>query len=181
MQDQIEYVAILRCQTWNNWPATTVFGLSSLQFRFDEGLIVPAELRIVTYLSRSPPDVYTPEDTNCGPIVSDNLVGSFYRVRDSFFLATDDPPKEVVFAYRQTRHGEIDIAISFKLDGDPPDFVVESVRGLAFSVMSLVNLIHEDFLTPAAPFQIQKVLQDGRRQLGSAQKITVEHRRTLNK
>jgi hypothetical protein len=95
--------------------------------------------------------------------------------------ATPKDEVESAFHYRNVQRGEVDICINFRFDGELPPPLIEALRATAYAIMSLLNLQLGDYLTPAAPFQLRKVLPGGGGQLESATLLAVHTRRTLEK
>ena len=155
-----EYLAILRCQTWNVWPEKTVFLNRKIQIEYGVSNPLVAQLGIVSYLNRTAPEIYSKEKTKFGPMVWDGLVNDLYFVQDTILKA----PQDVIplsFQYRNAHQGEIDIFIGFHFEGELPLSLIDAMRSCAFAVMSLVNLRLNDHLMPEAPFQLRKVTADG--------------------
>lgn len=175
-----EYLAILRCQTWNVWPENT--GIEHRRFNIDYGAsaAVPARLILLSYVNRSAPERYLKEETKIGPLVWDGETRGLYRVRDSVLHDREDIV-EVSFQYRNIQRGEIDICINFWFDGELPPPLLEALRATASAIMSLVNLQLEDYLTPAAPFQVRKVLPGGGSNMESSILFAVHARHVLTK
>jgi hypothetical protein len=99
-------------------------------------------------------------------------------VRDTVLKAPEDVI-EVAWKHRNANRGELDICINFRFAGDIPPALHEALRASANAVVSLINLRLQDFLTPAAPFQIRKVLPGGKGQIESMLLLSVHNRRTL--
>jgi len=179
MPEPIEYVAILRCQTWNVWPEKTVIEERSFRIEHGSDPPIPARLFILSYLNRTKPECYVDETTNMGPLVWDGTVRSLYLVRDTIIKAPEDKV-EVAFEHRNARRGEVDIGINFKFAGELPASLLEAVRSTASAIMSLLNLRLQDYLTPTAPLQLRRVL-NGVGSFESGVLIAVHNRRALIK
>jgi len=179
MPEPSEYVAVLRCQTWNVWPEKAV--IEDRTFRIEHGSDppIPARLAIVSYLNRTKPESYLDETTKIGPLVWDGTVRGLYLVRDTILKAPEDEI-EVALEHRNARRGEIDIGINFKFSGEISPSLLEAVRSTASAIMSLVNLRLQDYLTPTAPLQLRRVV-NGASSFESGVLIAVHSRRALTK
>lgn len=179
MPEPIEYVAVLRCQTWNVWPEKAV--IEDRTFRIEHGSDppIPARLTIVSYLNRTNPESYLNETTNIGPLLWDGTVRGLYLVRDTILKAPEDEI-EVALEYRNARKGEVDIGINFKFSGQLPPSLLEALRSTASAIMSLVNLRLQDYLTPTAPLQLRRVL-NGASSFESGVLIAVRNRKALTR
>lgn len=175
-----EYAAILRCQTWNVWPEKT--GIEHRPFSIDYGTsaALPARLVILSYAQRSAPERYLKEETNLGPLLWDGETRGLHHVRDTVLKAPEDIV-EVAEQYRNVQRGEVDICINFKFNGEVPPPLIEALRATAHAIMSLLNLQLCDYLTPAAPFQLRKVLPGGGGQMESTISFAERARQTLAK
>jgi hypothetical protein len=175
----VEYVAILRCQTWNVWPERCV--AEDRTFIVDDGTDTPlhARLAILAYEQRSTPEQFNKEVTSIGPLIWDGEMRGFHRVRDTILKAPED---EILleWQHRNSHRGELDICIDFKYAGEIPTALVEALRATTSAVVSLVNLALHDFLVPAAPFQLRRVLPDGGGQIEASLLLAVHNRRTLS-
>lgn len=180
MPQATEYVAILRCQTWNVWPEKTV--VEHCRFRIDYGTSVaqPARLAILSYVQRSAPERYLKEETKIGPLLWDGETPGLHHVRDTILKAPEDIV-EVALQHRNVQRGEVDVCINFKFDGEVPPPLIEAVRATTYAIMSLLNLQLGDYLIPTAPFQLRKVLSGGGGQIESTISFSVHARRTLTK
>ena len=174
-----EHVAILRCQTWNTWPSTSFVEYRKFQIDYGAPTPVPARIAVLFYEQRLDPKRYLNEETSIGPLLWDGDTPGFLRVRDTILKAPEDVV-EVSWKYRNSRRGEVDICINFKFSGALPKPLVEALRTSASAILSLINLQLHDFLTPAAPFQVRKVLPDGGGQLESTHLLAVHNRQTLD-
>ena len=150
------FVATLRCQAWNTWPEKAAFEVSSLRIDLGDGNLWPAKLGIVSYINRTVPTSYTSEESDIGPLLWTGKVPGLYTVLNTVLIAPEDNV-EVAWEHRHPHRGEIDIAVAFKFTMEPDDTAKDALRGLLFSVMSLLNLQLPDFLTPTAPMQVRRV------------------------
>ncbi|WP_162587954.1 HEPN domain-containing protein [Variovorax sp. RA8] len=175
-----EFVAILRCQTWNVWPERS--GVESRDFSIDYGSAtpIPARLVILSYAGRPAPERYLNEETKFGPLVWDGKTPGLHRVRDAILKSPDDVI-ELSLVHRNAHRGEVDILINFKLDGEPTLPLLEALRATAYATMSLVNLKLNDVLTVAAPFQVRKELGSGRGSMETSVHLSMQKRYTLEK
>ena len=172
-----EHLGILRCQTWHVWPEATSIEFLPFSVNYGAPKALPARLIVLSYLQRSAPERYINEETKHGPLVWDGDVRGLHRVRDAVLKAPEDVI-ELTCQYRNVHRGEVDICINFKFNGELPPSLIEALRATAYSTMSLLNLHLGDYLTPAAPFQVRKVLPDGGGQLDARMQVAV-HARTL--
>ena len=175
-----EYLAILRCQTWNVWPEKA--GIEHRRFHIDYGAStpLPARLIVLSYVNRSAPERYLKEETQIGLLVWDGETRGLHRVRDTVLKAPEDEV-ELAWQHRNAQRGEVDICINFRFDGELPPPLFDALRATASAIMSLVNLQIEDYLIPAAPFQVRKVLPDGGSSMESAILLAVRARHVLTK
>ena len=178
MPEASEYVAILRCQTWNVWPEKTTIEHRPFQIAYGDQPPVPARLAILSYLNRTKPEIYQQESTTLGPLVWDGAVPGFHLVHDTILKAPEDVV-EVAWQYRNSQRGEIDICINFKFPGEVPPPLLEAVRTTASAIMSLINLRLKDYLTPSVPLQLRKVVNDSG-SIESAVLLAVRSRSVLN-
>jgi hypothetical protein len=65
------------------------------------------------------------------------------------------------------------------MPGELPVGAPDVLRSIAFSLVSLLNLRLGDFLTPSAPLQVSRVVQNGR-QFSNAVSVAVENRKQLS-
>lgn len=151
-----DYVAIMRCNTWNMWPARTVIPPCAIEVLVPESPPLPAQLAIMSYEDRSQPARYTREPTTLGPLIWDGTVPGLYLVRDTVLKAPEETI-EVAIPLRQAHRGEVDICISFRSESAPPPRAIEAVRATLYAALSAINLRLGDYLTPAAPPHIKMV------------------------
>lgn len=175
-----QYLAILRCQTWNVWPEMTRIKCHGFRIAYGESATIPVNVELTSYLNRSDPEKYLNEKTEVGPYVVDDITSGLHRVKDSILKAPDDVGS-VSLQYRNSQRGEIDICINFRFEGEIPKSLIEAARATAYSIMSLVNLELSDALTATGPFHIQKVLPEGGASIESSFLIFVQNRKILEK
>jgi hypothetical protein len=175
-----EYVAILRCQTWNVWSERIVAEYRSFGIDYGGSAILPARLAVLSYIQRTTPERFVKEKTKLGPLLWDGETRGLYQVRDAILKAPDDEI-EVGLQYRNVHRGEVDICINFRFDGKLPTELIDALRATVHATMSLLNLKLADYLTPAAPFQVRKVLPDGGGQFESTLLLAVNARQDLPK
>lgn len=178
LNSSTEYVAILRCQTWNVWPERCVAEDRTLVVHHGLDAPLPARLAILAYQQRSSPEKFFEEHTKIGPLIWDGKIRGLHRVRDTLLKAPEDRI-QLELQHRNSHQGELDICINFRFSGAISSALLESLRATANAVMSLVNLAHEDLLVPSAPFQLRKVLPEGGDQFESGLLLAVRSRRTL--
>lgn len=180
MPESDEYVAILRCQTWNVWPEKVGIEHRTLQIEYAEATSIAARLLLISYVNRTEPARYLNEETGLGPLIWDGVTRGLHRVRDTVLKAPEDEV-EVAWQHRNAQRGEVDICLNFRFEGEVPPDVLEALRATAFADMSLLNLEVQDYLTPAAPVQLRKVLPASGGQMASGVLLNVQNRLTLNK
>jgi hypothetical protein len=135
---------------------------------------------IDTYPPRSHPARFVPEATDRGPELPDDLLLGLHRVGDGFLKAPEDVVPLLPPAPRHARRGELDIILDFQFDGDSlPTALEEALRDTAHEIMALLNIHLRDFLTPALPFQIRRLTDDGNANVKFNRTITVQNRREL--
>ena len=178
MADKSEFVAILRCRTWNVWPESTVIE-HPFAIEYGRASPVSARLAILSYLNRTQPEKFEQEATSLGPIIWDGAVPGLYLVRDTVLKAPEDTV-QVALVHRNAQKGEVDICIYFTFDGEIPPSLREAVQACASAIMSLVNLRLEDYLTPSLPLQIRKVIERGGL-IDSTFRLAVHRRHILTK
>jgi len=172
-----EWVATLRCQTWNIWPESNV-AEQRICIALEQATELRARLAVLSYVQRSAPECYVKEQTNVGPLLWDGETPGLHHVRDTILKAPEDAI-ELRLDHRYAYRGEVDICINFKFNGDLPAQLIEDLRAIAYSTMSLINLKLGDYLTPAAPFQLRKVFQGGQGQFTSMVALAVVSRSTI--
>lgn len=175
-----EYLAILRCQTWHVWPEKTGAECRSLSIGYGAPTALPARLIVLSYIQRSAPERYINEETKLGPLLWDGEMRGLHRVRDAVLKAPEDEIK-VEWQYRNVHRGEVDICINFRFIGELPSPLIEALRATAYATMSLLNLHLHDYLTPAVPFQVRKVLPDGGGEIKATTTVAVHDRQILPK
>ncbi|MEZ4707226.1 MAG: HEPN domain-containing protein [Caldilineaceae bacterium] len=180
MPQSDEYVAILRCQTWNVWPAFTGAEYQTFKIEYGASTVMPARLIIISYDQRTSPENYINEETQYGPLLWDGKTKGLYRVRDEVLAAPDDRFM-VEFQHRHAQRGEVDICINFKFDGELPPPLVEALRATVYAALSLLNLHFKDYLTPQLPFQLRKVLSEDSGSFESAITVAIRTRYVLSK
>jgi hypothetical protein len=174
------YVARLRCRTWHVWPEKTAVGSSWFKVDLGDGVPVLAQAAVLSYLNRTQPNDYTPEPTELGQLVWRGEIPGIYFVREHALKAPEDVNR-IAFEHRNANRGEIDIALALAYPGDLPLDAHEAVRRVLFAILSLINLRHNDYLTPSAPMQIAKQSGDGKQEIDSSFRVTVRERVTLTK
>lgn len=179
MTDSIEYLAILRCQTYNVWPERVVVEYRPFPVSYDS-LTLPTRLLVRSYAQRTDPERYLYEETSLGPLIWDGEVYGLHKVRDTAVKAPNEKV-QITLGHRNTQRGEIDICIDFRFDGELPKSLIEALRATALAIASLINLELSDYLVPAAPFHIRKILPDGGGQLTTGMLLAVHDRTTLEK
>jgi hypothetical protein len=174
-----EYMAILRCQTWNIWPEKTVVEENPFFVDFGADKPLLARIAVLSYQPRSKPELYLEQETSLGPLLWDGKIKGLHLVRDTILKAPEDTV-EIAYQHRHPHKGEIDICINFRFPITPTPELVESLRASAFAVIALLNLKLSDYLIPTAPFQIRRVLPSGGAQLESTILMAVHNRRALS-
>jgi hypothetical protein len=132
---------------------------------------------IATYLGRSIPSDYAPERANTGPLVWRGQVQGVYVLQGTIRKAPEDTI-EVVCEHEAPRRGEVDILVEVDIAGELPPDAPDTLKSIAFSFLSLLNLRLNDYLAPCAPVQITEKLDSGR-QFGNQLCVRVERRSQL--
>jgi len=179
MESKNEYLAILRCQTWNVWPEKTGSKYDSFFIDYGELEKLSARLIVVSYDKRTSAERFVNEETKIGPLMWDGEIYGLHKVRNTILKAPKDKV-EVSMVHRNAQLGEIDIFINFFFTEGIPSSLIEALRATAYSILSLLNLKLNDFLIPTLPFQIRKVLSDGDGQLESSILIDVNDRKEIS-
>jgi hypothetical protein len=175
-----EYAAILRCQTWNVWPEKTAVEYSPVSIPYGAAAPLVARLLIFSYAPRSAPELFLKEETKLGPLIWDGETRGLHRIRDTVLKAPEDVV-ELALQYRNAERGEVDVCINFRFEGALPSQLIESLRSSAYAIVSLLNLRLNDYLTAAAPFQVRKVLPNGKGEMESTVLLAVHDRQSLEK
>lgn len=178
MQETQEYIAVLRCQTWNVWPKKNIVENDQFEIIFGKDEKLKARLAIISYEERTAPERYLGEETNLGPLLWDGKIENLYIVRENIIKSPEDII-EVKANHRNAVRGEVDIAINFKFLGEIPSDAIEALRSTVFAVMSLINFELNDCLTPSMPFQISKVISKNSRQFESTMNVEVLQRHVV--
>ena len=179
MQQSQEYVAVLRCKTWNVWPERNVVEHQEFEIEYGKEEKLKARLAILSYDKRTAPERYISEETKCGPLLWNGKIEGLYIVRENILKAPEDTI-ELAAKYRNADCGEVDIGINFKFPGEIPSHLIETLRSTTFAILSLVNLQLGDCLTPSIPFQLLKVISKGSNQLETPMVVEVKQRHTLS-
>lgn len=178
MTTQDEYLAVLRCQTWNVWPEKC--GIEVEPIFIDYGSKEPLSARcfVISYVQRTAPEQYIAEKTKIGPLIWDGEIFGLYKIRNMVLKAPEDTIG-IKLQYRNVQRGEVDLLINFKFTGEIPSSLVEGLRATAYSILSLLNLKLNDCLIPSAPFQIKQVLSGDSGQLETGLLVAVHGRQAL--
>lgn len=180
MTSHQEYIAVLRCQTWNIWPDRYLEEDREFEVDYGEEHPISARLVVLSYDTRSSPEKFSPESTSLGMLLWDGETPGLHRVRDTVLKAPEDTV-ELVWQHRNAYRGEIDICINFIYVGDITPALHEALRAAANAFMSLMNLQLHDFLVPAVPFQIHKALPGGGVGIESTLIMAVRNRQTITR
>lgn len=178
MQKTQEYIAVLRCQTWNVWPEKNIVEHKQFEIEYGKAEKLMARVAILSYDKRTAPERYISEETNYGPLLWDGNIEGLYIVRENILKSPEDTI-EVKIKHRNADRGEVDIAINFKFLGEIPPDLIETLRSTTFAILSLINLQLGDCLTPSVPFQLSKVISKGSRQYDSNMVVEVKQRQTV--
>lgn len=178
-----EFVSVLRCKSWNIWPASEVIECRDFAIKYGSTEILPARLAVLSYIQKSPMEQPDGEDTKTGlKIWSGEVIGP--RSIWDGILAPPEDKFEVTLTHRQSHRGEIDISMNFLFDvedlDDLPVELVEAIHSSSYSIMSLLNIRLNDFLTPAAPVQILQVLPGGQKQYSPVVRVHCKEWAALN-
>ena len=109
MQETQEYIAVLRCQTWNVWPKKNIVENDQFEIIFGKDEKLKARLAIISYEQRTAPERYLGEETNLGPLLWDGKIENLYIVRENIIKSPEDII-EVKANHRNAVRGEVDIA-----------------------------------------------------------------------
>jgi hypothetical protein len=174
-----QYVAILRCQTWNTWPERVLAEHPATEIPYGAEEPLQARIALVCYDNRTSPERYLPEETKLGPLLWNGETHGLHRVRDTVLKAPEDVV-EVAWQHRNAHRGEVDVCINFRFNGKPSSQLHEALRSTALALVSLINLQLKDYLVPSAPFQLHRVREEGGSEFASSILLAVRARRELH-
>jgi hypothetical protein len=160
------YTSVLRCQTWNVWPAEAEIDHKPFSIKYGDSETLPARLVVYSYVPQSPLEQQSDEETKTGFTVWTGKALGPHSIWDGL-LAPPDDKFEIKVKHRRAYRGEVDICINFAFEGELPDALVEAIRTYSYSIISLLNIQLKDYLIPAAPVQIISALADGRTQFAT--------------
>lgn len=128
-------------------------------------------MAVLSYVSTTPLDDPVKEDTKKGPVIWDGETHGPHNIWDCVLAPPEDQFK-LENRLRNAYPGEMDICVNFKfVEGKLPDELVEAISTFMYSTMSLLNIQLKDYLKPAAPLQISKVLPNGGREFSNTTKV----------
>jgi hypothetical protein len=173
MADQ-DYVSVLRCKAWNEWPAMTIIEhRQQFNVRYGAGTTQPCRMSVHSHDPKTPLESSSEEEVNSGFTIWVGEWNGPHRVGDSV-LAPPEVDFNIQGKHRLPYSGEIDIRFSFSFDGEPPNALVEALQTYSYSIMSLINIQMKDFLQPVAPLQIVKILPDDKIEIASIFNVRCE-------
>ena len=170
---------VLRCRTWNVWPEHVALEFPSVEIQFESATTLQVYPSVVTYAQSSLPEQSLFEPTGLGPPLWDGETPGLHRLRD-FILKAPEDSIPLSQHLRNAGRGELDIRLSFKLDRDPPDPLVDALRSNAYQILALMNLELDDFVRPTMPFQLRQVLPNNQQSLKFTLQVGVESRKSLS-
>jgi len=174
-----QYIAILRCRTWCEWPAWQRFMSNAYcdPIRSESGVPVYLSLHIHTYKERqrpeSAPAARLPNDA--GPIVWRGVMTSSYWLGDMCIKAPEDT-STLEFEHEPPYEGEIDLQLHM---GAAQEIPIDDLRSIAQTIcnsaLAFVNLAASELMVPVAPLQI-RLLTDKGSQIVNSTKLGVRRR-----
>lgn len=159
-----KYIAILRCRTWGIWPEGQRVVSRGLVYKSVDNKI-GFSVHIVSYEQRPRPENYPAEPCKNydSPIVWRGRMDTGYWVGDQVLKAPEDELK-IEFDHKGPFQGEIDVQLHIgaikQLDVKEVDHFINSV---AYSVISYINIVMNEFIIPVAPLQIRSCDEEGSR------------------
>ncbi|MUL81264.1 MULTISPECIES: hypothetical protein [unclassified Mycolicibacterium] len=175
-----QWDGILRCKTWNVWPARTTGELPSLDIDYGGASPVHARAFVHAYDPKLQPELNLVEPSDIGPPLWDGEQPGWHQVRDALLVGVGDQVQLAQAQPRTARRGELDIRLSFEFDGNPQEPLVEALRAYAFEILALLNLCLDDLVTPTMPFHVRENLPDDQAEATLSFKVEVRHRHTLD-
>jgi hypothetical protein len=170
---------ILRCRTFNVWPAKTTSALPPLDIDYGAASPVCVHTFVHAWAPKSKPELNLIEETELGPRLWGGEQPGLNRIRDSILIGIGEQVQLAQPNPRPAHRGELDVQLSFELNEDPPDPLVEALRTRAYEIVALLNLRLRDFVTPTMPFQIRKILPNNEFEAEFPVKVEVQPRHTL--
>lgn len=161
-----QYVSILRCRTWCNWPEQIrVISKAFLASReTEEYENIYLSIHLVSYEQRPRPEILPakPSKQPNSPILWRGKMGTGYWVGQYLLKAPEDVIK-IEFEYQHAFQGEIDIQLHIgSQDEVSRNKLREIATSVSFSVLSYLNVRLKEFLVPVAPIQVSEVDEAGR-------------------
>ena len=80
---------------------------------------------------------------------------------------------------RHAHRGELDIRLSFSFAEDPPQALREALQERAYEILALLNVGLGEFVTPSVPFQLLKLLPDGKTESKQSFPLEIRDRHVL--
>ena len=112
-----EYLAVLRCQTWHQWPEREVLEVPSVRMVTAEGKVVIGRMALISFLGRKEVSRFDFEETDLGVLLWDGEIPGLHGIRDVVLKAPEDTV-EVSLQHRHAACGEIDLLFNFKVEDE---------------------------------------------------------------
>lgn len=170
---------ILRCKTFDVWPARTTSELPPVDIHYGSTAPVRVHTLVTAYDPKLQPALNLIEPSDLGPSLWDGDQPRFHRIWDALLLGVGETIQLSQPDPRTARRGELDIQLGFDLDGDPSKPLVEALRAHAYEMLAVLNLQLADFLIPTMPFLLCKVLPGDEIEVDLDFKVEVRNRQTL--
>jgi hypothetical protein len=176
------YIAILRCRTWCDWPASSRF----ISRAYDEPISLPngdrvcLSVHIATYAQRPRPETSParPLAATAGPIVWRGHLETGYALGFQIVKAPEDSIP-ITLNHEPPYEGDIDIQLHI---GSPTPLPTDQLAQLASqvctSMLAFINLAFGDLATPVAPVQLRELRDDGS-QFANSLILAVRERRPV--
>jgi hypothetical protein len=174
-----QYIAILRCRTWCEWPAWQDFMSNAYRdpVASESGVPVYLSLHIATYKERqrpeSAPAAKLPKEA--GPIVWRGALTSGYWLGDMSIKAPEDT-STITLEFEPPYEGELDLQLHMGTTQEIPTDDLRSIaQTICNSALAFVNLVASELMVPVAPLQI-RLLTDKGSQIVNSTKLGVRRR-----
>lgn len=174
-----QYIAILRCRTWCEWPEWQRFVSSAYRdpVRSESGVAIYLSVHIHTYKERQRPEG-SPAirlSNHAGPLLWRGAMTNGYWLGDMYIKAPEDTSR-VEMEYEPPYEGEIDLQLHMGTQQEIPiDQLTAIARTICDSALAFVNLAASDLMVPVAPLQIRRLIEEGS-QIQTATKVGVRRR-----
>ncbi|CAA0127430.1 Uncharacterised protein [Mycolicibacterium vanbaalenii] len=167
----MDWEGILRCQTWNVWPAGFSGALAPIDVEYGAESPVRVTPVVDSYQPRNRPEQYASDEEVEGPPLWDGELPGLHRVWDAYLKAPEDSVP-LTMRTREPYRGELEIWLKFEFDADElPATLFEALRSTAYEILALLNLRLAEFLVPQLPFQTRRLATGEDRA-----ELTLEHR-----